>query len=118
MHPDLPRNGRTSDGTEHPDGARPRPLRRWPQGVGQRLPDEREQSPAILRALGAGDGGGRLVRDAAVEPVAMNEDVLREVEQFLYREARLLDERRFAEWLALLTGRVRLWVGAARRSLP
>jgi 3-phenylpropionate/cinnamic acid dioxygenase small subunit len=33
----------------------------------------------------------------------VNEDVLREVEQFLYREARLLDERRFAEWLGLLT---------------
>ena len=27
----------------------------------------------------------------------MNEDVTREVEQFLYREARLLDERRFHE---------------------
>ena len=33
----------------------------------------------------------------------INEDVTREVEQFLYREARLLDERRFHEWLQLLT---------------
>jgi 3-phenylpropionate/cinnamic acid dioxygenase small subunit len=30
-----------------------------------------------------------------------NEDLLREIEQFLYREARLLDERRFRDWLAL-----------------
>jgi ethylbenzene dioxygenase beta subunit len=30
-------------------------------------------------------------------------DLLVEVEQFLYHEARLLDERRFEEWLALLT---------------
>ena len=27
----------------------------------------------------------------------INEDVSREIEQFLYREARLLDERRFHE---------------------
>ena len=32
-----------------------------------------------------------------------NEDLLREVEQFLYREARLLDDRRFHEWLSLFT---------------
>ena len=33
----------------------------------------------------------------------INEYVTREIEQFLYREARLLDERRFHEWLELLT---------------
>jgi 3-phenylpropionate/cinnamic acid dioxygenase small subunit len=33
----------------------------------------------------------------------MTEGAIREVEQFLYREARLLDERRFHEWLELLT---------------
>ena len=32
-----------------------------------------------------------------------NEDIIREVEQFLYREARLLDTRRFHEWLELFT---------------
>ena len=37
----------------------------------------------------------------------MTEDAIRAVEQFLYREARLLDERRFHEWLDLLTGDVR-----------
>jgi 3-phenylpropionate/cinnamic acid dioxygenase small subunit len=36
-----------------------------------------------------------------------NEDLVREVEQFLYREARLLDDRRFHEWLTLFTDDVR-----------
>ncbi len=34
----------------------------------------------------------------------------REVEQFLYHEARLLDDQRFHEWLDLLTADVRYWV--------
>lgn len=33
----------------------------------------------------------------------MRQEIIREVEQFLYREARLLDERRFHEWLELFT---------------
>ena len=33
-----------------------------------------------------------------------------EVEQFLYREAALLDERRFHEWLTLLTDDVEYWM--------
>jgi len=32
------------------------------------------------------------------------------VEQFLYREARLLDDRRFREWLDLLTDDIRYWM--------
>jgi 3-phenylpropionate/cinnamic acid dioxygenase small subunit len=48
----------------------------------------------------------------------MNEDVTREVEQFLYREARLLDERRFTEWLALLTDDIHYWVGARSSRYP
>ena len=36
--------------------------------------------------------------------------LVREVEQFLYREARLLDERRFHEWLVLFTDDVRYWM--------
>jgi 3-phenylpropionate/cinnamic acid dioxygenase small subunit len=40
----------------------------------------------------------------------MREEVRREVEQFLYREARLLDERRFAEWLELFTDDARYWM--------
>jgi 3-phenylpropionate/cinnamic acid dioxygenase small subunit len=36
--------------------------------------------------------------------------VIREVEQFLYREARLLDERHFRDWLNLFTEDVRYWM--------
>jgi 3-phenylpropionate/cinnamic acid dioxygenase small subunit len=41
----------------------------------------------------------------------MREATIREVEQFLYREARLLDERRFHEWLELFTDDVRYCAG-------
>ena len=37
-----------------------------------------------------------------------------EIEQFLYLEAELLDERRFAEWLALLTEDVRYYMPIRR----
>ncbi len=40
----------------------------------------------------------------------MDDRVVREVERFLYREARLLDERRFHEWLELFTEDVRYWM--------
>jgi len=36
-----------------------------------------------------------------------NDDPVREIEQFLYREARLLDDRRFHEWLTLFTDDIR-----------
>src|SRR5260370_37861641 len=48
----------------------------------------------------------------------MNEDVIREVEQFLYREARLLDERRFHEWLELVSDDVRYWMGGRTNRYP
>jgi 3-phenylpropionate/cinnamic acid dioxygenase small subunit len=48
----------------------------------------------------------------------MREEVIREVEQFLYREARLLDERRFREWLELFTDDVRYWMGARSNRYP
>ncbi len=40
----------------------------------------------------------------------MRDDTIREVEQFLFREARLLDSRRLREWLDLLTDDVRYWM--------
>ena len=40
----------------------------------------------------------------------MGDELIREVEEFLYREARLLDERRFHEWLDLFTDDVRYWM--------
>jgi 3-phenylpropionate/cinnamic acid dioxygenase small subunit len=48
----------------------------------------------------------------------MRDDVLRDVEQFLYREARLLDERRFHEWLALFTDDVRYWMAGRTTRYP
>jgi len=40
----------------------------------------------------------------------MHAEVIRKVEQFLYREARLLDERRFHEWVELFTEDVHYWM--------
>ncbi len=40
----------------------------------------------------------------------MRDDILRQVEQFLYREARLLDNRQFHQWLELLTDDLRYWM--------
>jgi ethylbenzene dioxygenase beta subunit len=48
----------------------------------------------------------------------INEDVIPEVEQFLYRETRLLDERRFHEWLELLTDDVRYWMSGRSNRYP
>jgi 3-phenylpropionate/cinnamic acid dioxygenase small subunit len=48
----------------------------------------------------------------------MRAEVIRDVEQFLYREARLLDERRFQEWLALLTDDIHYWMGARTNRYP
>ena len=39
---------------------------------------------------------------------------IREVEQFLYQEAWLLDERRFDEWLGLFTDDARYWMPTRR----
>jgi len=47
-----------------------------------------------------------------------NEDLIREVEQFLYREARLLDDRQFHDWLELFTGDVRYWMAARTNRYP
>jgi len=48
----------------------------------------------------------------------MHAEVIRAVEQFLYREARLLDERRFHEWLALFTDDVRYWMPMRSNRYP
>ena len=47
-----------------------------------------------------------------------NEDLVREVEQFLYREARLLDDRRFHEWLDSVHRRCPLLDDRAQQPLP
>jgi 3-phenylpropionate/cinnamic acid dioxygenase small subunit len=48
----------------------------------------------------------------------VRDGLLREVEQFLYREARLLDERRFHEWLDLFTDDVRYWMAGRSSRYP
>jgi 3-phenylpropionate/cinnamic acid dioxygenase small subunit len=47
-----------------------------------------------------------------------NEGVTREVDQFLHRETRLLDERRFHEWLELLTDDIPYWMAARTNRYP
>jgi 3-phenylpropionate/cinnamic acid dioxygenase small subunit len=47
-----------------------------------------------------------------VEPVAVDHDLLRAAEQFIYREARLQDELRYDEWEALWTDDAIYWVPA------
>lgn len=42
--------------------------------------------------------------------IAVKHELIREIEQFLYLEARLLDEGRFQEWLNLLTEDIRYWM--------
>jgi 3-phenylpropionate/cinnamic acid dioxygenase small subunit len=39
-----------------------------------------------------------------------NGDLQREIEQFLYREARLIDERRLDDWLALFADDAQYWI--------
>lgn len=48
----------------------------------------------------------------------MHAEVIRDVEQFLYREARLLDERHFHEWLELFTDDVRYWMPGRSNRYP
>jgi 3-phenylpropionate/cinnamic acid dioxygenase small subunit len=54
------------------------------------------------------------VRNAAI----VDDALIREVEQFLYREARLLDERRFHDWLTLFTDDVRYWMAGRSNRYP
>lgn len=48
----------------------------------------------------------------------LDEGTIREIEQFLYREARLLDERRFHEWLELLAHDVHYWMPMKSNRYP
>jgi 3-phenylpropionate/cinnamic acid dioxygenase small subunit len=47
-----------------------------------------------------------------------DEDIVRGVEQFLYREARLLDTRRFHDWLLLFTDDARYWMASRVNRYP
>jgi len=48
----------------------------------------------------------------------MRDATIREIEQFLYREARLLDNRQFHEWLELLTDDLRYWMPIRSNRYP
>jgi 3-phenylpropionate/cinnamic acid dioxygenase small subunit len=48
----------------------------------------------------------------------MHDAVARDIERFLYREVRLLDERRFHEWLELLTDDIHYWMAARSNRYP
>jgi 3-phenylpropionate/cinnamic acid dioxygenase small subunit len=50
--------------------------------------------------------------------VTVRGDLLHEIEQFLYREARLLDDRRFEAWLDLFTDDVRYWMPVRTSRYP
>jgi 3-phenylpropionate/cinnamic acid dioxygenase small subunit len=51
------------------------------------------------------------------EPALVRLLLQREVEDFLYREAELLDERRYEQWLDLFTHDARYWM-PMRRNVP
>ncbi|MES2536998.1 MAG: 3-phenylpropionate/cinnamic acid dioxygenase subunit beta [Pseudomonadota bacterium] len=48
--------------------------------------------------------------DAPLNPLAASRELVFEVEQFLYREARFLDEERYEEWLGLMTDDIHYWM--------
>ena len=48
----------------------------------------------------------------------MRDELISEVEQFLYREARLLDDRKFHDWLELLTDDIRYWMPVRANRYP
>jgi 3-phenylpropionate/cinnamic acid dioxygenase small subunit len=48
----------------------------------------------------------------------MREEVVREIEQFLYREARWLDQRQFHQWLELFTDDARYWMPMRSNRYP
>jgi len=56
---------------------------------------------------------------SALEDLSLQENMLLqyEVEQFLYHEARLLDERKFDAWLDLLTDDIHYWMPIRRTTM-
>jgi len=49
---------------------------------------------------------------AAAEERLVDKDTARRIEQFLFREARLLDSERWENWLALMTDDIHYWMPA------
>src|SRR5262249_16806234 len=82
---------------------------------------QREQSAWLLHPLASAHGGGKLggdPRSVSAERATLAGLPLRdEIERFLYREAELLDEQRYEEWLDLLSEDVHYWM-PMRRNVP
>jgi 3-phenylpropionate/cinnamic acid dioxygenase small subunit len=53
-----------------------------------------------------------------LRPEPTTDSVLRDIERLLYLEARLLDRRRFDEWLNLLTNDIRYWMPVRTQRYP
>jgi len=112
MHSELSRRRVAAIRLEHPDGAR---HERFDEGLNAWASDYRMSESnhrqfyrrwAELMAAGEVGRGQTWVTTS------------REVEQFLYREARMLDERRFHEWLELFTDDVRYWMAGRSTRYP
>ena len=69
----------------------------------------------LMQAGRLGRAGRHECEGGATMPDA---DLIRDVEQFLFREARLLDERRFHDWLRLFTDDVHYWMSARANRYP
>jgi 3-phenylpropionate/cinnamic acid dioxygenase small subunit len=63
-----------------------------------------------LRLRGGDDRGAAMNRDEELTRLLLKQ----EIEEFLYHEADLLDERRYEEWLALVADDVRYWMPMRR----
>ena len=74
-----------------------------------RARERRGDDAWVLASLGRADGR-RLGASRAMSIVDADRDLRAEVEQLLFLEARLADESRYEEWLALMTDDVRYWV--------
>ncbi len=48
----------------------------------------------------------------------MRDTIVGEIEQFLYREARLLDDRKLHDWLDMLTDDIRYWMPVRSNRYP
>lgn len=55
--------------------------------------------------------------NAAVDLVGVGAELTHEITQLLFHEAKLLDERRFAEWLDLLADDLHYWLPLRRNSI-
>jgi 3-phenylpropionate/cinnamic acid dioxygenase small subunit len=82
---------------------------------------ERRQSTEPVCSMGKNARGKELERDhqhgCDVKKTQMEKDLVRKVEEFLFWEAELLDERRLREWLELFTDDIRYWMPIRHNSL-